>query len=46
MGAARSAATGDGTRDAAPRAAVKRALYSRPALALLGHMILFVAVKR
>jgi SAM-dependent methyltransferase len=36
----------NGTPDSAPRAAVKRALYSRPALALLGHMILFVAVKR
>jgi SAM-dependent methyltransferase len=36
----------NGTGDSAPRAAVKRALYSRPALALLGHMILFVAVKR
>ena len=36
----------NGTRDSVARAAVKRALYSRPALALLGHMILFVAVKR
>jgi SAM-dependent methyltransferase len=47
-------ATADGPRPDAgagnggpgSRGAVKRALYSPPALALLGHMILFVAVKR